>query len=155
MTERQPDLADPDRFDKLATELVQQAARLSRLAFSLSETGLSRGDADLLSALLDEPRRITELAALQGVAQPAVTRTVNRLETLGFVERRSAQSDGRGVLVALTRLGAEQLEGARLHYRPLMRGVLTNMTEQQLGALASASEAVSLLIDSLARAAQG
>lgn len=59
------------------------------------------------------PRRITELAASEGVAQPSVTALVTSLERAGLVERRSDSTDGRVVLVAITEAGTEYLRARR------------------------------------------
>src|SRR5580700_11989256 len=48
------------------------------------------------------PRRITDLAAIEGVAQPSMTALVNVLERAGLVERGQDPGDQRVVLVALT-----------------------------------------------------
>ena len=41
------------------------------------------------------PRRLTELATLEGVTQPAMTQIVSRLERDGLAERRGEPTDGR------------------------------------------------------------
>lgn len=79
----------------------------------LAATSISGRDRDIsLTAastlfVLDRwgPRRITELAASEGVAQPSMTSLVTGLERLGLVERKPDPSDQRAVLVALTRAG--------------------------------------------------
>jgi DNA-binding MarR family transcriptional regulator len=59
-----------------------------------------------LSALatleLTGPRRITDLAASEGVTQPSMTALVTALERSGLVKRRSDHSDRRVALVTLT-----------------------------------------------------
>ncbi len=59
------------------------------------------------------PRRLTELAAVEGVAQPSMTSLVSGLERAGLVERRPDPTDGRVVLVALTDAGQEHLRSRR------------------------------------------
>ena len=51
------------------------------------------------------PRRITDLAAIEGVAQPSMTALVNVLERAGLVERGQDPGDQRVVLVTLTAAG--------------------------------------------------
>ena len=58
------------------------------------------------------PRRITDLAACEGVMQPSMTALVSTLERSGLVERRSDPSDRRVALVALTSDGTDYI-GAR------------------------------------------
>ncbi|MEV4081185.1 MarR family winged helix-turn-helix transcriptional regulator [Nonomuraea fuscirosea] len=52
------------------------------------------------------PRRITDLAAAEGVTQPAMTVLVRVMEESGLVERRGDASDKRVTLVCLTEAGA-------------------------------------------------
>ncbi|MEU7212082.1 MarR family transcriptional regulator [Streptomyces sp. NPDC044989] len=52
------------------------------------------------------PRRITDLAAVEGVTQPAMTTLVRVMEESGLVERRGDPSDKRVTLVCLTEAGA-------------------------------------------------
>jgi DNA-binding MarR family transcriptional regulator len=51
---------------------------------------------------LTGPRRITDLAASEGVTQPSMTALVTALERSGLVKRRSEPSDRRVALVTLT-----------------------------------------------------
>jgi DNA-binding MarR family transcriptional regulator len=59
------------------------------------------------------PRRITDLAAIEGVAQPSMTALVTVLERAGLVERRQDPRDQRVVLVALTAAGTDYLRSRR------------------------------------------
>jgi DNA-binding MarR family transcriptional regulator len=59
------------------------------------------------------PRRITELAASEGVTQPTVTALVTSLERAGLVERRSDPADRRVVMVAITETGSAYLRARR------------------------------------------
>jgi DNA-binding MarR family transcriptional regulator len=59
------------------------------------------------------PRRITDLAASEGVMQPSMTALVSSLQRSGLVERRSDASDRRVALVALTSDGTEFIRARR------------------------------------------
>jgi DNA-binding MarR family transcriptional regulator len=59
------------------------------------------------------PRRITDLAVIEGVTQPSMTALVTILERSGLVERRPDPRDQRVVLVALTAAGANYLRSCR------------------------------------------
>src|SRR5690349_19672109 len=108
------------RLDELAAALPQRASGLVRLFFARTSTGLSRTEVGLLAALSTRPHRITELAAREGITQPAVTQLVNRLERRAWVERHTDPGDGRVVLVGLTDAGREALERVRGEYRALL-----------------------------------
>src|SRR5690349_10481029 len=97
-------------LEELAVALPQRASALTRIFFSRTATGLSRTEVGLLAALSTRPFRVTELAAREGITQPAVTQLVNRLASRGWVERRTDPHDGRVVLVALTAAGVDALE---------------------------------------------
>jgi DNA-binding MarR family transcriptional regulator len=59
------------------------------------------------------PRRITDLAIVQGVTQPSMTTLVKVLERQGMVERRGDPSDGRVALVAVTEAGSALVRARR------------------------------------------
>lgn len=59
------------------------------------------------------PRRLTDLAVIEGVAQPSMTVLVTGLERSGLVQRLASPDDKRVVLVALTRSGAGYLRARR------------------------------------------
>jgi DNA-binding MarR family transcriptional regulator len=59
------------------------------------------------------PRRITDLALIQGITQPSMTVLVGRLERSGLVERHDDPADRRVALVALTRAGRADIQARR------------------------------------------
>jgi DNA-binding MarR family transcriptional regulator len=69
--------------------------------------------ATLATLELTGPRRITDLAASEGVTQPSMTALVTALERSGLVKRRSDLSDRRVALVALTPHGLSYIRGLR------------------------------------------
>jgi DNA-binding MarR family transcriptional regulator len=67
----------------------------------------------LLRVATEGPRRLTDLAAAEGLSQPGMTQLVTRLESDGLVRRGSAPQDGRVVLVEATDAGVALLERRR------------------------------------------
>ncbi len=59
------------------------------------------------------PRRLTELATIEGVTQPAMTQLVSRLERERLAERTTDPTDGRVVLVRITPAGQALLARRR------------------------------------------
>src|SRR2546423_296069 len=108
------------QLDEIAEGLPQRASSLSRLFLTRTNVRVSRVEAGVLSALAVRPRRITELAAREGVTQPAITSLINRLEERGWVERHGDSHDGRVVLAALTGHGRAVHERLRSEYRALL-----------------------------------
>jgi DNA-binding MarR family transcriptional regulator len=136
-------------IDAVATALVPAASRITRLLLRRAPQRISRSDAGVLSALTGGPRRITELADLEGHAQPTMTLLVKRLEERGWVARERHPADGRVVLVSLTEAGVAALEDVRAAYRTVLRGQLAALPDERLAALLTATEALEGLLDAI------
>jgi DNA-binding MarR family transcriptional regulator len=87
--------------------LISEAVR--RVPRDMSLTSLST------LATLDRtgPRRVTDLAVIEGVAQPSMTTLVTVLQRSGLVERRGDPADKRVALVEITAAGSEFLRVRR------------------------------------------
>src|SRR6476619_4418646 len=95
--------ARSEQIDYVSTELLSRAALLTRLLVGQLGGEFSRTEVGLLKTLSDGSRRITELAELEGLAQPTITILIKQLEEQGLVTRtRQSSGDGRVVLVDLT-----------------------------------------------------
>jgi len=148
------DIADrTGQIERVSAELLQQSALLTRLVVRQMSAGLTRSEAGLLSTLSGGPRRITELADLEGLAQPTTTLLVKRLEERGLVRRERPATDGRVVLVRLTDDGREALEDFRGRAATILRGHLEEMTDEQVAALAATTETLAELVAALQGAA--
>src|SRR6202522_4147309 len=137
------------RIEYVFTQLLQRAAALSRLLARQVDSELSRTEAIVLDTLRDGPRRITELAELEGLAQPTTTLLVKRLEEMGLVRRERQTDDGRVVLVSLEPAGILALEDFRAQFMALLRADLATTTDEQIEALATATETLESLINLL------
>ncbi|HTT93655.1 MAG TPA: MarR family transcriptional regulator [Solirubrobacterales bacterium] len=133
----------------VATTLLGRANRLTRLLMRSGRHELSRTEAGVLSTLTEGPRRITELAAGEALAQPTVTQLVDKLEGRGLVSRGRSGEDGRVVLVEITPLGQEQLEELRAEIRANMREALADLPDTELTELVHAAETLGALIEKL------
>ena len=138
-----------EAIDVVAGSLVPVASRVTRLLLRRAPQRISRSDAGVLSALSGGPRRITELADLEGHAQPTMTLLVKRLEERGWVARRRDPADGRGVLVSLSDAGQTALEDVRAAYRTVLRNHLVALSDEEIAALLTATEALETLLDAL------
>jgi DNA-binding MarR family transcriptional regulator len=88
---------------------------------SLTASALRRVPRDISLAALSTlstldrigPQRITDLALLEGVAQPSMTVLAGTLERDGFAVRRRDPSDRRVVLIGLTAAGTDFIRRRR------------------------------------------
>src|ERR1700733_12830624 len=110
-----------DAIDIVATTLLRRSSLMVRLVTSFGSRELSRTEVGLLVTLLDGPRRITELAETEALAQPTVTKVVDNLQQRGLVARERPLSDGRVVLVSISADGREKIEAHRTQLRSIMR----------------------------------
>ena len=96
------------RLHSVALHLLRKARVADR------ESSLTPERLSLLSVLAyGGPRSITELAAIEMVSLPAITRIVNYLEELHLVERDRTSDDGRVVRVTATEEGKKVMEEGR------------------------------------------
>jgi DNA-binding MarR family transcriptional regulator len=113
--------------------------------------GLTRTEGEVLAMLGDGPLRVTELAALEGLAQPTMTLLVRRLEQRRLVRRESVPHDGRVVLVAITRAGEQALAQFRECFEAALRSDLERLAPAQLAELADATRALGGFVERLQR----
>lgn len=135
-----------DQIDYVSKQLLLSAALLVRLLARELGGELSRTETGLLSTLSGAPRRITELAELEGLAQPTMTSLVKQLEQRGLLRRDRQADDGRVVVVHLTDSGAAALEGYRARARALLGAYLAEIPDEQVEALVDATVALGQLV---------
>ena len=128
--------------------LRAHATLMRRLELDLAQaTGLALADFDVLAQLARAggKLRMTDLATRALVSRSGMTRRVARLVEEGLVQRANADSDGRGVVVALTDIGLARLaETAPVHLRGISELFLTRLNDRELGVLTNALEKVTV-----------
>ncbi|HET9168663.1 MAG TPA: MarR family transcriptional regulator [Actinospica sp.] len=131
-----------ERDPKVAAEAVYWLSaaviRYTSQPRQLSLTGL----ATLAALGRKGAQRISELAGLQGVAQPSMTVLVGSLESAGLVARRPDPSDGRAVLVSLTAQGEAFLAERRRAGAERLSEIVGKLSAQEAAALAAAVPAL-------------
>ncbi len=147
MPSSSPDRADA--IDLVASTLLGRAARLTRLLMRSGAHEISRTEVGVLATLSDGPRRITQLAMTEALAQPTVTQLIDKLEDRDLVARSRSEEDGRVVLVEITTAGAAALEVVRTLIRANMREALADLPDAELTELAHAAETMGSLIEKL------
>ena len=130
-----------------AERLALVVGRLNR-RMQAATGGLSHG---LLSALAmiakHGPLRLSDLAQLEGVSAPSMTRTVAELEARGFVLRGPDPDDGRAVLVAVAEAGADAILAARATRAAVVSELLEELTPAEIAAITAALPALERLCD--------
>jgi|SRR5882724_10872947 len=133
------------------TEITQTAAAIDALAsvaLRTSPRDLSLTAASTLATLERRgPCRLTDLAEIEGVAQPSMTTLVSGLERSELAERRPSPTDGRVVLVALTPAGRDYLKARRRARAARLAALLQLLPADQISALAAAVPAMLNLRD--------
>src|SRR5690242_12535561 len=144
-----PMATERDRIEQaqyVSTHLLLHVGLLLRMLDREIDCRLTRTEAGVLRSLADGPRRITDLAELEGLAQPTTTLLVKRLEEQGLVRRERQADDQRVVLVWLTDEGTAAYEDYRALAFAALRTYLDAMTDAQLKGLAAATDALGELI---------
>ncbi len=88
------------------------------------------------------PRRITDLAAIEGVTQPAMTVLVRVLEQSGLIERRGDPTDKRVALVAVTEAGATYVQARRRAGADAFVRLIDELPADEIAALVAAIPAL-------------
>ena len=104
-------MAKPDKAQTM--NLLQSAARLSRtsLASRLNGHGLYPGQDQIMLALAGEDGQTPgQLALRLGVRPPTITKTINRLQSQGFLAKQASEQDGRQAHVFLTEGGRDAIK---------------------------------------------
>jgi DNA-binding MarR family transcriptional regulator len=135
--------------EELAGALDERLRKLARIVRHQVDYGLSLTSATVLARLHEAgPQRVTDLAALELVAQPTMTTIVGRLEARGYVARTRDAADRRVVTVALTPEGREKLEQLRSGRTDFLAGHMTGLTDDDRATLAAALPVLDQIIGS-------
>ena len=96
---------------------LQSAARLSRTALAgrLLEHGFYAGqDQIMLSLSADDGQTPGQLALKLGVRPPTITKTINRLQAQGILDKRASEEDARQAHIFLTERGKDAIKDFRV-----------------------------------------
>ena len=126
----------------LASALRVSVARLSRRLRNErdSQDELSIGQLSVLGVLYRSGEcSIGELAALERVQPPSMTRTVNCLKEAGYVERHPHETDRRQVVIALSERGSAILAADRRRRDAWLAKRLRELTPEERSVLRQAA----------------
>lgn len=117
---------------------LHSAARLSRtaLAARLLSHGFYAGQDQIMIALDREDGQTPgQLAVKLGVRPPTVTKTINRLQTQGYVEKRASETDARQANVFLTEEGRGAIRAIEKAVRKTEKQALKGLDKKEQKAL--------------------
>ena len=139
-----PDGQQPIDAARLRMAIVRLSRRLRRHQLA----GLTATQVSALSTIDQSgPLRLSDLAAVEGVAPSTLTRLVAALEERGYVQRAAVAGDARASEVAITARGREVLDRIRQESTTALAGSLALLDPGELAALAAALPALERLGD--------
>lgn len=111
-----------------------------------AQAGLALAEHHLLAVIFesgDAGIRPTELAAASTLTKSGLTRALDRIESLGLIERRACPTDGRGQLIALTAKGRQALRRAAPEFfRSVARNFADHLRDAELEPMTAAFERI-------------
>jgi DNA-binding MarR family transcriptional regulator len=87
-------------------------------------------------------KKITELAAIEGVTQPSMTTLIAGLEKAGLVERSGDPNDKRVSLVSITGVGRDYIRRRRRAATEAFAALVSELPPDEAAALAAAVPAL-------------
>jgi DNA-binding MarR family transcriptional regulator len=150
MAPRIPDTTISETAAGLRNSIVRTARALRQEA--AVESGLSPTQTAVLATInRDGPLTPSELADLERVKRPTMTRTLACLEREELIERTPDPADGRSSLVAVNDAGRERLARLRRRKSAYLARRLRNLDPDEVETLARAAE----LLDRMREDEQG
>jgi DNA-binding MarR family transcriptional regulator len=114
----------------LAIRLLRRARMADR------ETGLSPERLSLLSVVtFAGPQTIGDLAEIEGVSAPAISRIVSSLEATGYAARERNRTDAREVRVSATARGKRLVEKGRRRRLEIIAAMFEGLDRKDIAAL--------------------
>ncbi|WP_238695320.1 MarR family winged helix-turn-helix transcriptional regulator [Ornithinimicrobium flavum] len=95
---------------------------------------------------LEQPRTLGEVAALEQVSAPTISRTVAQLVDQGYVTRETDPDDRRSVRLSLSELGAAVVRRERAHRDAWMTARLEGLTAADRTLLRRATDLIEGLL---------
>ena len=128
-----------DTASQLRDAIVRTSRQLRQEA--AAETGLSpTATAALATINRSGPLTPSELAELERVKRPTMTRTLARLEREGLIERTPDPADGRSFLLAVNDAGRERLSRLRRRKSAYLARRLRKLDPDEVETLTRAAE---------------
>ena len=132
----------------LAAKLRVEIGRLRRQLRQHAHEVFTPSQVSALSSLdTHGPMRLGELARVEAIAPPTLTKVVGNLEDMGLVERRGDPDDRRSAVVDITRSGRAALARIRNERNAFLARRLATLTVTERRRLAEAIELLTRLAE--------
>ena len=128
------------QLTRMATDLRLACMRISRRIRYESSHDVAPHQFSVLCRLEEAPRTPGELAELERVAKPSMTRTVGALVDRGLVLREDDPLDGRSVILSLSEDGRRSVKAIRRKRDAWMASRVARLTREEQDVLARATE---------------
>jgi DNA-binding MarR family transcriptional regulator len=139
MTAKASDTSLTDTASHLRNAIVRTSRALRQEA--AGESGLSPTQTAVLASISRSgPLTPSELAEIERVKRPTMTRTLACLERQGLIERAPDPADGRSSLVAVNDAGRERLSRLRRRKSAYLARRLRKLDPDEVETLARAAE---------------
>ncbi|ESU25134.1 MarR family transcriptional regulator [Flavobacterium enshiense DK69] len=100
----------------------------------------------LLSIDKEKGTPSTAIGTRMGMEATSLTRTLKSMEEKGLIQRKKNPTDGRGVIIHLTRLGKEKRELSKSTVLKFNETVKNHITDEQLNSFMEVAEIINELI---------
>ncbi len=141
------DTALTDAAARLRLGIVRTARRLRQEAAGEAGSLTPTSTAALATIERHGPLTPSELAELERVKRPTVTRTLGCLEREGLVERTPDPSDGRSSLVSVNGAGRERLRRLRGRKNAYLAKRMRDLRAEDVAALERAAEILEQMLE--------
>jgi DNA-binding MarR family transcriptional regulator len=138
----------PDAKDIPLTELAAQlrtaivrTARALRQEAAAESSGLTPTSVAALATIERHgPLTPSEIAAIERVKRPTITRTLGCLEREGLIDRATDPADGRSSLVSVNAAGRERLRRLRRRKNAYLARRMRDLSPEEIETLERATE---------------
>lgn len=128
------------QLTRMATDLRLACMRISRRIRFESSHDVAPHQFSVLCRLEEAPRTPGELADIERVAKPSMTRTVGALVDRGLVLRQDDPLDGRSVILSLSEEGRRSVRAIRRKRDAWMASRVARLSPEEQDVLARATE---------------
>ena len=129
-----------ERAAQLRTAIVRTSRRLRQEA-AAETTGLTPTSVAALATIERHgPMTPSDIAAIERVKRPTITRTLGCLEREGLIDRAPDPADGRSALVSVNGAGRERLRRLRRRKNAYLARRMRELSDEEVETLARAAE---------------